>query len=159
MTRIDLLNVLYDETRKATGELIMPVKPQEGDDAEQFRAAEVHRMRLPNSKAAKKKAPYIIHQVITSKDSRASGQHASSVAVVRSIFCVYNGNEEEGALNVADVLMCLRTALLRQRVIANRYTMRMPLEYLIYPDETAPFFIGEMMTTWELPTIKREVKL
>lgn len=160
MTRIDLLNVLCEETRKATGELIMPVKLQEGDDAPQFRAAEVHQMRLPDSSAAKKKAPYIIHQVITGKDSQASGQRASSVAVVRSIFCVYDDDEEKGALTLLNLMERLRIHLLKQVSIGNRYQLDLEvgLETFIYPDDTSPYYAGEMSSTWKLPAIGKEVR-
>ena len=30
--------------------------------------------------------------------------------------------------------------------------------YLIYPDDYAPYYFGEMMTNWTIPEIKREVE-
>ena len=30
------------------------------------------------------------------------------------------------------------------------------LEQLIYPDDTAPFYLGEMMTVWKMPPVRRE---
>ena len=53
------------------------------------------------------------------------------------------------------MLTRLRTALLSKRIVANRYAMRLPLEYLVYPENPVPFFFGEMMTVWELPIISR----
>lgn len=28
-----------------------------------------------------------------------------------------------------------------------------------YPDDTAPYFVGEMISTWKLPPVEREVNL
>jgi len=163
VTRLDLLNVLCDVTRAETADIIMPTRVQKKDEIQRYRAAAVHRMRLPDGKAAEKKAPYIIHQIITSKDSQQPGQYVSSVAVIRSIFCVYNDDkegEEEGSLMLLNLMERLRISLLKQVVIGERYELDLEagMEALIYPDETAPYYIGEMSTTWKLPAIKREVK-
>ena len=70
MDRVMLLEELKAVTEDAVKDLIMPVKPQNEHEEQQYRAAEVYLMRLPDSGAAKKKVPYIIHQAITSKDSQ-----------------------------------------------------------------------------------------
>jgi len=160
VTRLDLLGVLCDVTREATADIIMPARMQKGDEEQLFRTADVHRMRLPDSSAAQKKAPYIIHQAITSRDTQPAGERVSSVATVRSIFCVYNDNEEEGGLMLLGLMERLRIHLLRQVVIGVRYQLDLEagMESLIYPDDTAPYYAGEMSSTWILPAIKREVK-
>jgi hypothetical protein len=33
----------------------------------------------------------------------------------------------------------------------------MPLEYIVYPDNAEPYYMGEMMTVWEIPSVEREV--
>lgn len=33
------------------------------------------------------------------------------------------------------------------------------LETIVYPDDTAPYFVGEMISTWMLPPVEREVNL
>lgn len=160
MTRIDLLNELKAFTLEATGEIILPTSIQKGDNEQKSRAAEVHLMRLPDSKAATKKAPYIIHQLITAKDQQNKGQLPTATAQVRSIFCVYHDNEEQGALALLNLMERLRIALLRKCVLADRYELDLEagLEALVYPDDTAPFFMGEMVETWKLPSVKREVR-
>ena len=161
MTRIDLLEQLRAVTAEVTADLIMPVKPQkdDGGKAPVSRAADVFLMRLPDSKSAGKKAPYIIHQLITSKDVQTAGQREQAEAVVRSIFCVYNDDEQEGGLMLLNLMERLRLTLLRKVVIAKRYQLNLEagLECLVYPDDTAPFFAGEMVSTWKLPAIEREV--
>lgn len=160
MTRIDLLEQLKSVTIAETKDIIMPVRLQKGDAAQEYRAADVHLMRLPDSSAANKKVPYIIHQLITGKDAQAQGEQSSASAIVRSIFCVFNdSSEEEGALMLLNLMERLRIRLLRQVVIGGRYQIDLTtgLESLVYPDDTAPYFKGEMISTWILPAIKREV--
>ena len=160
MTKVDLLEILSVFTREATADIIMPTRVQKGDEKQLFRAADVHRMRLPDSSAAQKKAPYIIHQIITGRDTQTSGKPVSASATVRSIFCAYNDNEEEGGLMLLNLMERLRIALLERVVIGDRFQLDLEtgLESLIYPDDTAPYYCGEMSSTWILPAIKREVK-
>lgn len=159
MTRLVLLERLRDLTKEATADIIMPTMMQQGDTEHLFRCAEVHLMRLPDSSAAKKKVPYIIHQLITGKDIQPAGEIASASAVVRSIFSVYSDDEEEGALMLVNLMERLRIQLLSQIVIGQQFQLDLAagLESLVYPDGTAPFFAGEMVSTWKLPAIQREV--
>lgn len=162
MNRITLLEQLRDISKTATGDLILPVREQKGDTEETIksRAADIHLMRLPDSGAAQKKAPYIIHQLITGKDIQPQGENEMASAVVRSIFCVYNNNEEEGALMLVNLMERIRIHLLRQVVIGDQFQLDLEagLESMIYPDDTAPYYAGEMVSTWILPAIQREVR-
>lgn len=155
MTAVILLEQLAAFTEEATKDLIMPTKMQDGDDEPIFRSAEVHKMRLPDSRSAKKKAPYIIHQVITGKDT------TDSSAVVRSIFCVYNERENEGGLMLLNLMERLRIALLKAGTVGEQFTLDINagMERMIYPDDTAPFYAGEMISTWKMPRVEREVIL
>ncbi|MEN6437023.1 MAG: hypothetical protein ABFD97_00400 [Syntrophobacter sp.] len=159
MNRIILLEKLRDLTMEETGDIIMPVRKQKGDPEQAYRAADVHLMRLPDSSVPQKKAPYIIHQLITGKDIQLPGQNVSASAVIRSIFCVYNDNEEEGALMLVNLMERLRISLLRQVVIGNQFQLDLVngLESIIYPDDTAPYYAGEMVSAWRLPAVQREV--
>ena len=69
MTRIALLEQLREFTKAVTKDIIMPTMMEKGDAAKTERPAEVFLMRLPDSRAAKKKAPYILHQLITGNES------------------------------------------------------------------------------------------
>ena len=160
MDRVMLLEELKAVTEDAVKELIMPVKIQSKNEKQQYRAAEVYLMRLPNGSAAKKKAPYIIHQVITSKDTQLPGAQETGIAVVRSIFAVYNDDEQEGGLMLLNLMERLRIRLLRQVVIGRRYKLDLEagMETFIYPDDTAPYYAGEMTTTWRVPGVDREVQ-
>ena len=85
----------------------------------------------------------------------------TSSAKVRSICCVYNDDEQEGGLMLLNLMERIRVALLRQVVIGEQFTLDLEagLEVLVYPDDTAPYFVGEMISTWILPPVEREVNL
>jgi hypothetical protein len=53
----------------------------------------------------------------------------------------------------------LRVELLKTVVLDNRYQLDLKegLDSIIYPDETAPYYAGEIVSTWTIPAITREV--
>ena len=105
------------------------------------------------------KAPYIIHQVVTTNDLQPQGERIHATAKLRTVFCVYSPNEEEGSLMLLNLMERLRIALLKQVVIGHQFTLdtTVGLERLMYLDDTAPYYIGEMATEWILPPVQREV--
>lgn len=161
MTKTGLLESLKAFTQETVKDLLLPVRAQKGDDenTKKHRAAEVYMTRLPEMKASDKKAPYIIHSVITSHDSQTEGEQVKSSATIRSVFCVYHEDEQEGGLALLNLTERMRLEMLR-RVVIDIYMLDLKegIELLIYPDDTAPYYIAEMVTVWNLPPIKREVK-
>lgn len=162
MTKIKFLDDLVAFTEDVVKDIILPLAPQERDTANSptSRAAEVYKMRLPDSAAAKKKVPYIIHQIVSGKDTQPEGQYPSASATVRSIFAVYCKDESEGAMNLLNLMERVRIALEQQVVIGHQFELDLKtgVDMLIYPDDTAPYFIGEMSTVWNIPAIRREVR-
>lgn len=161
MTRVQLLEQLKAETISATKDLVMPTAPEKGGEPVEQRAAAVHLMRLPDGRKAQKKAPYIIHQLITGSDKQKPTEKAKSTAVVRSIFCVYSEDDEEGGLMLLNLMERCRIHLLRKGVIGEQFVLNLDagIECMAYPDDTAPFFAGEMVSNWNLPAVEREVDL
>jgi len=164
MTKVILLKRLKEFTEAATRELLLPVRPSEEDPAPPPRPPEVHLMRLPQFRDASRKAPYILHQAVTGKDIQTAGARLPEAsAVVRTVFCVYHENEEEGALALLNLMERLRIALLEQVVVGKQFRLDLKagLESLAYPDEENPrmphYYLGEMVSTWELPGIERKV--
>ena len=160
MDRTDFLNCLQEFTENAVKNSILPVSFQRDDKSEpEPRAPAVYKMRIPDAKSAKKKAPYILHQIVTGKDQQKPGQKTASFVTVRTIFCVYSSDEQEGGMLLLQLMERVRIALLKQRVIGNRYALDMEsaLECLCYPDDTAPYYAGEMVTVWRLPAVEMEV--
>ena len=133
MDRVMLLEELKAVTEEAIKDLIMPVRVQSAEERQQYRAAEVYLMRLPDGTSAKKKAPYIIHQAITSRDVQPAGERERGVAVVRSIFAVYSGDEQEGGLMLLNLMERLRIRLLRQVVIGRPLFCRRDDDHLACP--------------------------
>lgn len=160
MNRAIFLEELKRFTLDATRDLLLPVRVQSAEETPSERPAEVHLMRLPDSEAAKKKAPYIIHQIITGKDVQKPGEQAAYTTEIRSIFCVYCPDEEEGGMLLLNLMERLRIALLRQAVLDQRYQLDLEagLEIILYPDDSAPYYAGEMASRWRLPGIEREVR-
>ncbi|MCL2487351.1 MAG: hypothetical protein FWE80_01570 [Oscillospiraceae bacterium] len=161
MTKVRFLEVLKTFTEDAVSGILLPVQEQKEDGGvtPDPREAEVYSMRLIKSTSAKKAAPYIIHQIITGKDSQVPGGQCAGFAVVRSIFCVYNEDEQEGALSLLELMERLRIALLKAVVIGGAFMLDLTegVEMLVYPDDTSPFYAGEMVSTWSIPGVPREV--
>ena len=160
MNRAIFLEELKRFTLDATRDLLLPVRVQSAEETPSERPAEVHLMRLPDSEAAKKKAPYSIHQIISGEDAENPGEQAACTTEIRSIFCVYCPDEEEGGMLLLNLMERLRIALLRQAVLDQRYQLDLEagLEIILYPDDSAPYYAGEMASRWRLPGIEREVR-
>ena len=159
-SRVDFLEQLKEVTQDAVKDLILPERIQKAGEEQSYRAAEVYLMRLPDSKSAFKKCPYILHQMITGKDIQKEGQNVTSTVVVRTIFGVYSDDEQEGGLMLLGLAERLRIYLLKRVVIGRRFALDLTqgAEILVYPDDTAPYFAAEMVTTWKIPSIEREVR-
>lgn len=158
--RVELLESLKCFTIEATRDLVLPTRMQGKNEKQAYRAADVYLMRLPDSRSASKKAPYILHQLFTGTDQQAEGKRTVSTAKIRTIFCAFSEDEQEGALMLLNLMERLRISLLRKRTIGKRYALDMEagLEFLVYPEDTAPYFAGEMASTWIIPAIEREVQ-
>ena len=164
MTSNDLLYAFKAFTEEAVKDLLLPVRLQKGDGEQpKDRAPAVYLMRLPDTKSAAKKAPYILHQKVTGTDEQTPGQRTRATVTIRSVFCVYDADEQAGGLSLNECMERVRIGILRERKLANRYALCMQAgespQTMVYPDDTAPYYIGEMVTTWELPAVEREVKL
>lgn len=164
MTSNELLYALKEFTEAAVKDLMLPVRFQKSDDEQpEDRTPTVYLMRLPDSTSATKKAPYILHQRVTSRDAQESGQKTIAETVIRTVFCVYDEDGQQGGLRLNEVMDRVRIPLLRQRVIGDQFDLQMDgnnaPQSLVYTEDTAPYYIGEMITTWRLPPIEREVKL
>lgn len=159
MTKNILLDALKLHTERAVGNILLPVAPSRGS-SEPDRPAAVYKQRLPDSASAKSKAPYIIHQIVTGSDKQVDGDEQSS-CTVRSVFAVYAEDEQEGSLMLLNLMERLRISLLRELTLNRQFQLdrKAGLETLVYPDDTAPYFIGEMSSTWIMPPVQIEVPL
>lgn len=171
-TKVGLLYSLKAFTERATGDIKLPVKRQSRDEQEpKPRAAAVHLTRLPDMASWEKKAPFILHQAVTSDDAlknenKGTGmqirREMKSTAVIRSVFCVYHPDEEEGGLALLNLMEAMRTALLLFPLLDQMFELDLDegISQMVYPETgergTAPYYLGEMVTTWKLPAVKRQ---
>jgi len=128
----------------------------QGEDVTE-RAAEVHLLRLPSKDAETNRIPYVLMQFMTGKDEQQPSKPPDSEVNIRLIFATYSDNDSEGAMDVLNLITKTRTALLKAGEIGEQFLLRQPLEYMLYPDDTQPYFFGEMMVTFEMPPVIREV--
>ena len=138
MTRLNLLDALTSFTNEVMREILLPVRRQKGDEEEPAeRPPFVYRQRLPDVKSSTSKAPYILHQIVTGEDEQKPGEPTDSSVEVRSLFCVYGEDDQEGALRLHARLNQLYTQTREVEVAAitalhegNQYTRSDILETL-----------------------------
>ena len=159
MDKVNLLYAMKAFTEEAVKDLMLPVRMQKNDTTAERRSPVVFLMRVPDNSSATKKAPYILHQIITGKDEQQSGETSKRRATVRTIFCVYHEDGQEGGIALLQLMERWSIAVLKQHVIDNRFQVDLVkgMEELIYPDDTAPYYIGELVSDWSLPPVQREV--
>lgn len=167
MTRLDFLNSMKAFTEKVVKDLRLPRRTQTEGEEPVFGPPTVYRMRIPDMGASDKKAPYILHQLVTGDDEQKERQSDGSTVLLRSVFCVYhpmafdNPDEEEGMLSLMEVMERWRIAVLKTRLLDRRYELDLntaPLEALYYPDNMAPYYIGEFASNWKMPTVPWDMK-
>ena len=158
-TKYFLLSELKTFCEKVTEGRYYDVSTQKGDTAVEKRPPSIHRMRLPDSHSAKKYAPYILLQYLNGITQQKAGQRSFATATIRFIFCVYNENEEEGALDLLNLMETVASALLKEPFFSTFFYLdrEAGLEDLIYTDDTRPFYAGEMVGTFIIPEQERNV--
>lgn len=160
MTPIDLLECLEKFVKEKTADIKLQVRVDRNNpNAEKEKTAEVFKMQLPKKEDATGAIPYILLQIVNGKDDKPKNDTVfESTCNVRMVFATYSEDGEQGAYDVLNLILRLRRELETVGIIGERYALQMPFEYLIYTDQPAPYYLGEAMTTWSIPTIKREVE-
>ncbi len=159
MTPIILLECLEKFVREKTSDIKLQVRVRNRDKEEvKVRAADVYQMRLPTKEDQTQKIPYILLQFLTGKDNKEEREPEESTCMVRIVVGTYSEEGSKGSLDVLNVILRIRSELKKIGIIGERFVLQNPLEYLIYPDSTQPYYFGEMITNWSIPTIKREVE-
>ena len=117
----------------------------------------------PRKKPRNKKPPYvlrsaILHQIVTGEDEQKPGEPTDSSVEVRSLFCVYGEDDQEGALRLLTTVEHFRQELLMHGVIAKQFALDLSqkLSTLYYTDNTAPYFCAELVSVWKIPSVNRE---
>ena len=160
MTAINLLECLEEFVKEKTADIKLQVKVRNRDPQEvkvKERAAEVYKMRLPTKEDQTEKVPYILLQFLTGKDDKEDGEPQESQCKIRIVVATYSEDGSEGSFDVLNVLLRIRSELEKAGVVGERFALQYPLEYIVYPDSTQPYYLGEMVTNWSMPTMEREV--
>ena len=158
MTPLELLDALKAFIEENTKDILLPVRVDRKSGEAKERPAEVYKMRLPTKDAETKRIPYILLQYIKSTDTQTAGEPPESSCMVRIVAATYSEDGEEGALCVLNLLTRIRIAFLRDGVIAEHFMLKPPIEMIVYPDSTPPYYLGEMMTEWRMPIVESEVQ-
>lgn len=169
MNNIVLLDELKAFTLRRTGDLLLPVQPMPEDRNPAPRAAAVYVPGLPDLLSYESKAPLITHEVINTVDKvvqeRPGVLRMQAAAAVRTCFCVYNENGEEGGLALLNLMERFRLGLLEEVCLGGVFKLDVftGLESTVYPEDPYgtrkdPFHIGETISVWEIPAIERKVK-
>lgn len=158
MTAINLLECLEEFIKEKTADIKLQVKVRNiNPEEKKERAAEIYKMRLPKKEDNMRKVPYILLQFLTGKDSKENGEPEESECKIRIVVATYSEDGGEGSMDVLNVILRIRSELKKAGVVGGRFVLHNPLEYIVYPDSTEPYYFGEMITNWSIPTIEREV--
>lgn len=171
-TKVGLLYALGDFTQQKVKNLLLPAQLKDGEGGEEppRRPADVYLTRLPEMYVPTKRAPYILHQVLTGQDgleniTKGTGMSArmefQSRAVIRTVFCVYDLDGQRGGMELLNLMEELRVALLTCPTLGGMFELDIKegIAQLVYEETeervTAPYYIGDMVTVWKLPPVQR----
>lgn len=158
MTPIILLERLAEFIEENTSDIKLQVRVTNTKPGEKKeRAAEVHKMRLKKKDDKTQRIPYILLQLLKISDDQKPAYPTEGTAQVRIVVATYSEDGEQGAYDVLNVLLRIRERILAAGVIGQQFEVQKPLEELIYPDATEPYYFGEMIANFSIPTIEREV--
>ncbi|MCL2087652.1 MAG: hypothetical protein FWH05_08695 [Oscillospiraceae bacterium] len=168
MSPIVLLEELKKFVEENTKDIILATRPVKNkvysEDSKKKpphrkkKSPKVYLMRLPDKDAETNLIPYIVLQYLTGKDEQPPGEPPYSTCTIRIVAATYSEDAGEGAKDLLNVLTRIRIALLKSGGV-GQFLLCKPLENIVYPDETNPYYLGEMLTIWEIPIIQREVTL
>ena len=158
MTPIVLLDDLQKFIEENTADILLETKVRTGTPTQKERAVRVYKMGLPEKDDNTQQVPYVLLKVLTGADEKEEHQPKSSEVRVRIIVATYSQDGEEGPLALLNLILRIRERLQKQHIIGGRFCLEYPFEYLLYQDTTPPYYLGEMMTIWSIPTIEREVQ-
>lgn len=157
MDKMQLLYNLRDMTREALGDTKYLVQPTKKDLEPEPIVPNIFLQRVPSSRESTKKVPYVLHQIATGEDIQKAGTLPTATTLVRHVFVVYNENEEEGGMQLLEIMEKFRIHMLQCLSLGQfRLDLTEGVDATIYPDDTAPFYIGEMGSVWEIPAINRQ---
>lgn len=162
MNRVMLLEALKVRQTEDLKDLLMPAVPTKKNPTPGIRPVEIFQGKTPDKNSETEKAPYIVNAILNSTFYRNPGEEPTSLVTVRSTLCVYNKDNEEGAMMLLNLLERLRISYTMNPILDKTFQCLFdkenPIQDLVYPDETMPFFMADQVTVWSLPPVEREVR-
>lgn len=158
MTPVILLDDLQKFIEENTADILLEVKVRTGPATEKTRAAKVYKMGLPLKDDTTQQVPYILLKVLTGLDDKQDGEPVESSCRVRIIIVTYSQDGEQGPLALLNLILRIRERLEKQTIVGGRFVLQKPFEWIVYQDTEPPYYMGEIMTNWSIPTIEREVQ-
>ena len=158
MTPVFLLEELQKFIKEKTSDIILPVRIRTGSDEKKERAVKVYKMGLPQKDDAQQQVPYILLKLLTGLDEKGTGEPEEDSCKVRIIFAVYSEDGQEGPISLLNLMLRVRSELKKAGTTGGgQFVLKLPLEYIVYQDTTPPYYMGEIMTNWSLPSVERDV--
>lgn len=158
MTPIMLIDELTKFIEEKTKDMILPAKTERGSDKPKERRPEVYKMRPPETDDETNKIPYVVVQYLKStlaEDNNAMLGYTEKCQI-RIIAATYSQNQSEGNIAVLNLLTRIKQEVTKCGMISKQFILKMPVETIIYPDNTEPYYFGEIMTNWEIPVTESE---
>ncbi|MFH5187112.1 hypothetical protein ACHHV8_33520 [Paenibacillus sp. TAB 01] len=146
MTAVLLQRALCDKLRHITEHFMLNV-PKSG-----VCAPHVHAGYLPQQQSGSENVsdfPYIIVRILDGQDQD------ESIVRIKLLFGIFS-RDDNGFVDVLNLMEKVRQSLLKDRVVDNRYRLELPYKWKLFEDQPYPEWIGEADTTWMIPTILEE---
>lgn len=153
----NLLDALKDFIEEELKDYRLPVKQEGWENQPLYRPADVAEMVMPDPDEDRERVPYVELQLLNGKDDWGESAKMKSTVSVRVIITLYNKDKFEGRMQILYIVQTLRRALLRKGVVGGCFELKSPLEYLVYPDDSEWYHMGEMATIWSIPGVERDV--
>ncbi|WP_052087647.1 hypothetical protein [Paenibacillus wynnii] len=84
-------------------------------------------------------------------------QQDNSKVTIKLIFGA-KAEDDEGFMDLLNTMEQIRIALLRKRIINNRFKLELPYKWEFFDEQPYPEWYGIATTVWTLPSIQEEVE-
>ncbi|MBE6012087.1 MAG: hypothetical protein E7234_05970 [Lachnospiraceae bacterium] len=158
MTPLILITGLKNFIEDVIKDILLPVRVDRNSGENKQRMAKVYEMHLPDEDSETSQIPYVIIQFLKSTDNQKQGDNTEGSCMIRIIAATYSEDRQEGHMNILNLLTRIRISLLKERIIGKQFLLEGPLELIVYPDDTRPYYLGEIMVNFAMPTIEMEVQ-
>lgn len=153
MTPLDLLEALKAYCEEITKDMRLLARVQKNSTQTAERSPEVFVGNLPDKESEKKAVPYILLKLLTGKDD-----NEESICRVRIICVTFSEDKQENYIQCLNLLTRIKTKLLEDVVVDDRFSCQKPIEFIVYDDDLEVYQIGEIMTIWEMKQVERDVR-